>query len=264
MWLDKQKDEGEFPKKYEKYNEMFKTQNPEFQFISWNMKMVKDLFGQYPQIQKYESVWLNLKKHISKCDFARFLILYLFGGIYVDLDFRCFKNLSPLLERDLLLTWEPEEHFDDGGNPRLFNGFIGSVPSHQFWIDWIEFIIKSLEKTDDVMETTGPTNFGKFMLQSEYNTKVDFVDTCDIIPLIDFWYGRIFGGGKLAKKCVSRNGGNAYVNENEYYKTYGNYTDTLWREGTMWGMDGMWGWIYLVIFLFLLSIVFLIRWSLRY
>ena len=37
-------------------------------------------------------------------------IIYLFGGIYIDLDFVCVKNLSPLLYRELLLVFEPTEH----------------------------------------------------------------------------------------------------------------------------------------------------------
>jgi hypothetical protein len=259
MWLDKHDDEGKFPERYDKYTEMFKIHNSDFQFIFWNMKTAKDLFRKHPQIQKYEHFWLNLKKHISKCDFARFLILYLFGGIYIDLDFRCFRNLSPLLDRDLLLVWEPEEHFY-GGKPRLFNGFIGSVPSHVFWIDWVEFIVKSFEITNDVMETTGPVNFGRFMLRRLDKTSagVDFVDTCDILPLIDFPGSRTSGGGKLTKKGTERNKGIQYVDENEYYKTYGNYVDTLWREGTNWAADGSWLPIFCVVIVIILFVVLFI------
>src|SRR5438876_687791 len=153
MWLDKKIANNNYvPKKYDKFIQSFDANNPDFKVIFWNMDKCKQLFEKYPEINKYKNVWYHLPHHIQKCDFMRFIILYLFGGLYIDLDFMCFKNLSPLLDRELLLVFEPVEHsemFHDPIKARLYNGFIGSIPKHSFWIDWLDFISESLKKIDD-------------------------------------------------------------------------------------------------------------------
>lgn len=237
MWLDKKiKNNLHFPKKYEKFVTSFDQHNPDFLVYFWNMEKVKNLFVTYPEIQKYRRVWSSLPYHIQKCDMARFLILYIHGGLYIDLDFMCFKNLSPLLNRDLLLTHEPIEYSDTHQNPvnaKLFNGFIGSVPKHPFWIDWLDFICESLKKTDDVLHTTGAINFKIFLEQSRYKN-VPILSNCDILPL--HWFDdKVF----ISKECIHRNNNSKIVTP-DYHKKFGNYAHTKWLEGSNWGME-QWG-----------------------
>lgn len=235
MWLDKKISNNEnAPKKYDPFIKSFDDNNPDFITIFWNMDKVKKLFEEYPIISKYQTVWKKLPHHIQKCDFARYLIIYLYGGIYIDLDFMCFRNLSPLLERELLLVLEPSEHskiYQDPIDARLFNGLIGSVPKHQFWLEWIEFIIQSLKKTSDVMYTTGPINFRLFFNQSKYKN-VPLVNTCDLLPIFRSENGKQY----ITNDCINRNNGSNKIN-NDYYKTFKNYTHTKWSEGSGWGEE---------------------------
>lgn len=228
MWLDRNIDNNTvYPEKYDKFTQSFDKLNPEFTVEFWNNNRVNKLFDDHPAVAKYKSVWKNLPHHIQKCDVARYAILYIYGGVYVDLDFMFYKNISPLLDRELLLVEEPAEH-TEAGDPfetKIFNGFIGSVPRHPFWLDWLDFIVKSLDKTDDVFKTSGPHNFRVFFDQSKYNhTKL--VSACEIIP-IHFY-------GKIANVCLHRNNGSESYGSN-YYETFGNYADTKWADGTGWG-----------------------------
>ena len=229
MWLDKTIDNNLYPpKKYKPLMDTFDKYNPEFKVEFWNMAKVKSLF-EYPVIQQYQDTWENLPHHIQKCDMARYFIMYLFGGIYIDLDFTCFKNLSPLLDRELLLVLEPPEHYENG--IRLYNGFIGSVPGHQFWLDWLDYISESVLETNDVMETTGPTNFGKFWQQSKYRS-IHLVDTCDIIPL----YSCYEKPHCLTKKCAERLD-KSDRKSGDYYLKLDNYVDNHWINGSGWGNE---------------------------
>ncbi|AYV85696.1 MAG: glycosyl transferase [Satyrvirus sp.] len=234
MWLDKKISNNDYsPEKYKPFINSFREHNPEFIFEFWNMDRAKDLFEKYPEIDKYKNIWYNLPHHIQKCDMARFLIIYLFGGIYIDLDFVCFKNLSPLLDRELLLVYEPVEHSEIYKDPierRLYNGFIGSVPKHKFWLDWLDFILESLKKTDDVMYTTGPINFRIFLNQSKYKN-IKLTDTCDIIPL----YFKN-GSNYVTRNCVHRNNNSQKIDA-DYHKKIGNFTHTKWYEGSGWGAE---------------------------
>lgn len=235
MWLDKNISNNEnVPKKYDKFMKSFRIHNPDFQVMFWNMERVKKLFDDYPEINKYKDVWYGLPHHIQKCDMMRFIILYLYGGLYIDLDFMCFKNLSPFLNRELFLVLEPPEHseaYKDPVSARLCNGFIGSVPKHKFWLDWLDFICLSLKKTNDVMYTTGPLNFRIFFNKSKYRD-VELINTCDIIPIAT---GR--NGNFITRECIHRNGGSKIIKNDNYYKQFGNYTHTKWSEGSGWGNE---------------------------
>lgn len=233
MWLDKNIDNNTIvPKKYNKYIESFNKYNPEFKVEFWNRDKINKLFDEYPIIKKYQDVWENLPHHIQKCDMARYFIMYLFGGIYIDLDFICYKNLSPLLNRELLLVMEPPEHseiFEKG--KKLYNGFIGSIPGHKFWLEWLDFICESVKGSDDVMQTTGPSNFGRFWENSNYQ-HIPLVDTCDIIPL----YYCYETPHCLSRDCAKRLDQND-LKSTDYYKKLGNYADTTWISGSQWGKE---------------------------
>lgn len=232
MWLDKKISNNEHgPSKFEPYIKSFILYNPDFKIMFWNSNKIKQLFDINPLITKYKGIWYNLPHHIQKCDVARYIIIYLFGGIYVDLDFMCFKNLTPLLDRDLFLVLEPVEHSEISKDPvlqRLNNGFIGSIKNHPFWLEWLDFICESLKKTSDVMLTTGPINFRIFFDQSKYKN-VQLLDTCDIIPLY-IKNNRNF----ITRNCIYRNHNSEFI-DNEYYKHFGNYTHNRWFDGSGWG-----------------------------
>ena len=231
MWLDKNTNNNiSYPIKYEKNIATFKEHNPEFHFIFWNIDKVLQLFN-HPRIIQYKHMWQNVSHHIQKCDIARYIIIYIYGGLYIDLDFYCYRNLSPLLNRNLLLIKEPLEHsnnFHDPSIPKIFNGFIGSIIEHPFWLDWLDYIHLSLKKTRDVMYTTGPANFRNFFDQSVY-MNTELLSPCSIIPIHYF--------GKIANECVIYNNDNENVTK-DYHKNIGNFTDTKWNEGSGWN-DGI-------------------------
>lgn len=229
MWLDKYVTNNTVaPPRYNPFIKSFIDYNPEFKYVLWNINKVKKLF-KIPELRKYKNIWLSFPHHIQKCDMARMLVIYMYGGIYVDLDFTCFKNLSPLLNRELLLVLEPIEH-DGVVDRKLFNGFFGSVPKNKFFLDWLDYVCECLKKDTSVHNTTSPENFRKFYNQSGY--KVNFVDTCDIIPL----YSDSKGNNYISKDCkIKHNLG--LITDNFYTKLLNNYTHTKWKEGSGWGAE---------------------------
>jgi inositol phosphorylceramide mannosyltransferase catalytic subunit len=233
MWLDRYETYNtSAPKKYDRSIATFNEHNPEFEVQFWNMARVKNLFESYPEIAHYQETWTSFPHHIQKCDFARYIILYLFGGVYIDLDFTCFKNISPLLDRELLLVLEPTEHAEaESTGPKLFNGVMGSVSRHPFWLDWLDFIVESVKTSNDVMLTTGPTNFGIFFTQSEYKN-TPLIDTCDILPLF-YCYEKPHC---IAKQCAKRLDP-SYHKIEYYHHQLGNYMHTKWVEGSGWGVE---------------------------
>jgi inositol phosphorylceramide mannosyltransferase catalytic subunit len=220
MWLDKNQDDNiNFPAKYQEHIASFERHNPDFTTIFWNMRRVVQLFENNSDISQYYVMWSKLPHHIQKCDIARYVILHVYGGLYIDLDFRCHKNLSPLLNRDLLLVFEAREHSFDGGYVPITNGFMGSIPEHPFWKDFLNHLTPSINTKYgnvflDVLNTTGTRILGKFYVDGKYKN-VPTVDTCKILPI--YIQGTRH---KIANQCK---------NKRDFY------TDTLWNEGSKWG-----------------------------
>lgn len=163
VWLDKKKlnSESAHPK-YDLYRKSFQEKNPDFIYTLWNRKDVIVLFRAFaPWIGKYEKFYKKLK-FIEQCDFARFMILSLFGGFYFDCDFICLKNLSPVQQgvKEMMFVVEPPQH----GFPRkTYNSILASAPLFPFWKEWLNHIVKEYVFARPVHNTTGPCALRRFL-----------------------------------------------------------------------------------------------------
>jgi mannosyltransferase OCH1-like enzyme len=148
-WKTKQ-----IPKWARKWHQTWKSFHPEYQFYLWtdeeNRELVKTHCPQF--LDTYDS----FSVHIQRVDSVRYLILYLYGGIYVDLDFECFKNMDPLLaDTDLVLSYSSNV-------PVITNAIMMSKPRHPFWLRVLKHIRRAPPKkwyelsSLCVMRSTGP------------------------------------------------------------------------------------------------------------
>lgn len=81
------------------------------------------------------------------------------------------------------------------------------------------------------MNTTGPTNFGRFFNKSKWNN-IKTVDTCDILPT---YYQN--DGILITKNCLSKNNGSRIIDNPNYYKYFGNFAEKIWSDNTKWIND---------------------------
>jgi mannosyltransferase OCH1-like enzyme len=129
--------------------------NPEIKYKLWNYDDVIDLIHNY-YTPKTLTCFLNLEPFICKCDFARLLIVYQFGGLYTDVDFIPIvpiRNWCPIYdESGFLLFNELSEH----STTQLCNGFFGSeFPQHMFLGKLIDHITNN-KTQKDAFHLTGP------------------------------------------------------------------------------------------------------------
>jgi hypothetical protein len=100
MWLDPSTDTNSGPSsKYatSHYTISIQNINANFQYTFWNMQKVKELFND-PKLHRWKHFYFHqLNEHIEMCDFARYALLYIHGGIYIDCDFTALQPLDPLL-----------------------------------------------------------------------------------------------------------------------------------------------------------------------
>lgn len=108
IWIDFSNELNQNPIIPEKYIKNIKrTQeiNPDFQIKIWNGYQCDQLIKKhFPS--RYKLYW-DLEKPIMRCDFARLVILYVYGGIYSDMDrisVRSFNNiLTKYSEYDFII-----------------------------------------------------------------------------------------------------------------------------------------------------------------
>jgi mannosyltransferase OCH1-like enzyme len=118
----------------------WKQKNPEWDYRLWtdedNLNLVKN---HYPQ---YLDLYNSYEKGVDKADIARFFYMHKYGGIYVDLDFRCLKPLDELFDGEIMVLGKQKmkqtgEEIDENVIP---NAFKYSAPGEKFWLDCVDLL----------------------------------------------------------------------------------------------------------------------------
>lgn len=226
IWLDKNnKGKVDIPDKYKElgYSEILKTLNPTFKYELWNQEKIENLLKNNKNLSRWKDFYYNgLTEHMERCDFSRYLIMYTFGGIYLDLDFKCFKSLLPLLnDREIGIVFEPDRTWNN--RKVVVNGFMLSRPNHHLWYALMNYIMEKynsypgLPLSEKVLYNTGPYALSNFIYQINLQDRSEyFIDSCLIVPLVG-------NPLNLAENCVKRN-----------LTLDDAYTVTFWNEGTRW------------------------------
>lgn len=125
----------------------------EFQHIFWEDPQLRELVKEvFPQcLEMYD----NYEQHIQRVDFARAAMLYLHGGLYVDMDVEALSCPFP--------------HFPPGRvsvvaspyvqNERHQNSLMASPPRHPFWLSLVREAQRRFsepEKYKTTWQLTGP------------------------------------------------------------------------------------------------------------
>ena len=157
---------------FEKSIESLKNTNKDYEYILWNEKSSRDLLKE--NFPEYLSFYDNLRFPIQRIDFIRFVILYVYGGFYVDLDMIAIKNFDPLIKNKIIFhnikDVKPIYSF-------IENDFIGSEKNLNLWKGAMEecllnykekLKIKIYEKWKGrfILQTTGPRFLSRYIREN--------------------------------------------------------------------------------------------------
>lgn len=104
---------------------------PHWKFILWTDQLNRDLVvKRFPWfLKRYDS----FPHHIERADAARYMYMFEFGGLYVDLDTECLRPFEHLLiNRTLVLGAMQGQAILTEGHTQ--NSFMYSAPKHPFWL----------------------------------------------------------------------------------------------------------------------------------
>lgn len=150
---------------HEEFDRLFPA--PEFSHIIWTDKTMRDLIAsQFPWfLQTYD----RYKKNIQRADAARYFILYYYGGVYADMDYQPIVNFWSLLPADRPALVESPYTYDS----ILQNSLMSSPPRHPFWNATFAMLM-SRDKTNDVLESTGPNMLEKVYLEQQKMNQLSY------------------------------------------------------------------------------------------
>jgi mannosyltransferase OCH1-like enzyme len=189
IWFNftKNKKGDKMPIKYIKEREKIIKKNMDFTFILWSEKNAKKLIKR--KYKWFYKKYTQFKNPVERVDAFKYILMYEYGGIYIDTDVKVKKGFSKFFEKhninnNIILSEE--------SRPILkilsfSNSILISKKSEKFWIHvlkyinkWESLIIENIDPHLEIICKTGP-----IMLHSVYT---DFLNKyrITIVPSVYF------------------------------------------------------------------------------
>lgn len=133
-----------FPELYKNYAGTCKASNPGWEYKLWTNKDVESVLAINP---KYKSLYKEYEKygHFSgQKDILEYLILYKYGGVFLDADIECKKGFSELQRKyDFFSALEPGNRWS--AVPIMTNAVVGSKKNNSIFIDTLDMAINKYD-----------------------------------------------------------------------------------------------------------------------
>lgn len=144
-------------------------QHPGFTYHYYDDTDIADFICRYFD-ERVQSVFKRIKNGSLKADFFRYCVLYVHGGVYVDVDISCIVPLTDVLcfDTDELVSasdFQERDHQPPNNDYRLdtmYQAFLCAKPFHPFlryMINYMCFVISSNLFKHDVFRIGGPEAF---------------------------------------------------------------------------------------------------------
>ena len=182
----------------------WKILNPDWNYICADDKMMQDACSLFSQ--RCLNAYLKAKAMHTKIDLGKIVLLYLQGGIAVDMDMYILRNLTSSKHiQQIIQEYETNkkpilglskvnisnlESLIYSGYPTMYNNavFVAS-PKNILLKNWIETIIYNIERLENsnlsntsyVSYTTGPVLFNKFIERNKDNNLSQIVSFESIV-----------------------------------------------------------------------------------
>jgi mannosyltransferase OCH1-like enzyme len=214
-----------------------KTFNPNWKYILWDEILILNLI-------KSNNKWLDTYYQFQylhqKVDFAKLIILYIYGGVFIDMDAYTSKSLDPLIQKynnyDFIISKM------NNNRPSLFNFLTCSRFSYCYnngniiakpKTDILNYIINNINTTCYISnkfycinKTTGPPIFNKLL--DNYINNNDIKNKSNILILNSEYLEPC-----LRKNCnITNNTYIVHMHENSWHNPFIIYLNNLYSYNT--------------------------------
>jgi inositol phosphorylceramide mannosyltransferase catalytic subunit len=158
----------DLPEHWRQTPDSWKRHHPNWKYIFWDDKKCRALVAKF--FPKFLNIFDNYPYPIQRADAVRYIMLYVFGGLYADLDMMAKKPVDDLFcnDAEVYLLTTPNTGI-------VTNCFMASKRGSEFW----KYVLKTMKTIANnpnplwvtkhmiVMNTTGPS-----MLQQAYENYI--------------------------------------------------------------------------------------------
>lgn len=160
------KDGNNMPELYKSCQETVKRLHPGFSYRFYTDEDIRRFIKiEYPE---HYHQFQRLPRMIMKIDMFRYFLMYHFGGIYIDMDYKMFRSFD-LLSKSVVLP----ANRDSGS---LGNCIFASEPGHPFWKEVLDaFLSTDYSKNcndENVIKSTGPGFLSSVYKKSLYKKEI--------------------------------------------------------------------------------------------
>jgi hypothetical protein len=128
-----------------KITETWSTKNPNYAYFLYDDNEC-DGFIKKHFSTNIHTAYRRLIPGAFKADLWRYCVLYIYGGVYVDIDTICFENIDLFLNEDIeFMTPNDLNNNIKIGTHNLFNAFIASIPKHPILLECINRVVFNIE-----------------------------------------------------------------------------------------------------------------------
>lgn len=187
------------PPKLQAFQQSVRSLHPNYEFRLYDdndlRNIVQETVPQY--LEKYDS----FGKNIERVDFARYAMLYKYGGIYLDMDISSLKPLDDFVNMNkVVFGTEPKEHMRlyPGYNYMVCNAVMISPPGERVWMDIMKYIVNHYSFAESPVPNTGPIAVTKAL--KELNSDPSFDKERIVITKPCVFYPQL-DNGKISSEC---------------------------------------------------------------
>lgn len=180
--------------------------HPDWLYVLWTDERLRALGRAcYPEFEVFYGPHVP---GIYLADFGRYMVLHRFGGLYVDLDYECFRSLEPLLAGHGFVT-----SYTEPAGVELNNALIASHAGHPLLRRYLEACaVRWAEATRErgvPLGSPGPITGPEMMtevtaaFEAESGERVEVHDARLLCP-IDWRTGLSIHRGTLTREIIAR------------------------------------------------------------
>lgn len=123
----------------------WRTKNPDYVYHLFDKYDREEFIKTHFDIKVYQA-YCRIIPGAYKADMWRYCVLYIYGGIYIDIDTICFNSIDLFLNEDIEFMCPIDLNNSPFlGKYNLFNTFIASVPKHHILLNCINKIVYHIE-----------------------------------------------------------------------------------------------------------------------
>jgi len=160
---------SDLPPKMKENVELLKFMNPEFNVHLYNNEMCLNFIKQHFNKSVYIAYQM-LKPDSYKSDLWRFCVLYIYGGIYMDIKYKCINNFK-------LISLTESQHFAaDRPKNCMYTAIIVTQKRDPIMLNCIKQIVENVKNNfygEGALWPTGPALFGDVILKGNFSPIVD-------------------------------------------------------------------------------------------